>query len=92
MVRHTCYPSYLGSKGRKIKSLRPAWAKGVRPLSQNKFFLKRTGGIAEVVDGLPSMYEGLWVQSQYMKEERKGEREGGKEGGREEGGEGGNEL
>jgi hypothetical protein len=36
MVAHACHPSYLGGRGRRIKSLRMAWSKLVRPYFKKK--------------------------------------------------------
>jgi hypothetical protein len=36
VVVHTCNLSYSGGKGRRMVSLRPAWAMLVRPYLKNK--------------------------------------------------------
>jgi hypothetical protein len=35
VVEHTCNPSYLGGRGRKVTNLRPAQAKLARPYLKN---------------------------------------------------------
>jgi hypothetical protein len=55
MVEHICNPSYSGEGDWRIESSRPTQVKLVRPYLQNnkntkRFFKKRTGGIAQVVE------------------------------------------
>jgi hypothetical protein len=46
VVIHACNPNYSLGKGRKITSLKSAWAKLVRPKSQKQNTNKRAGGVA----------------------------------------------
>jgi hypothetical protein len=56
---HACNPSYSGGRSRRIMSLRPNWAKLVRSYLKNKNISKRAGGMAQVVECLPSIHKAL---------------------------------
>jgi hypothetical protein len=49
MVVHACDPSYVGGTGRSIR-LRLALGKSVTPYLKIKTKVKRTGGLAQVVE------------------------------------------
>jgi hypothetical protein len=54
VVVHGYNPSYLGGRGRRILSSRPAWAKLVVHFLKSKIQNKRAGDIGQVVEHLPS--------------------------------------
>jgi hypothetical protein len=58
-VTHACNPSYSRGGGRRITSLRPAWAKLARPYLKNKVKAKRAEGVIQGMEGLPGTFKGL---------------------------------
>jgi iron only hydrogenase large subunit-like protein len=60
-VVHACDPSCFGGGGRRITSL--SQVHETLSHAQNKN--QRTGGLAQVVDHLPSQLEGLGINLQY---------------------------
>jgi hypothetical protein len=56
---HTCNPSYLGGRGRRITSPMLAQTKLARSYLKNKTNRNACGYIAQIVDLLPSMCKAL---------------------------------
>jgi hypothetical protein len=54
VVAHICNDNYSGDGDRRMESSRPAWAKVVRLISETKYKIKRIGGMAQVVEHLPT--------------------------------------
>jgi hypothetical protein len=56
-MAHTSNPSYLGGRDQENRGLRPVWATKVRLYLKNT--QHRAGGVAQVVECLPSKYKDL---------------------------------
>jgi hypothetical protein len=61
MVRsHACDPSYVGDHKKEDSHLRPAPGKNTRPyLKKNNLKAKRSTGVVQVIEYLPSKYKAL---------------------------------
>jgi hypothetical protein len=67
MVVHTCNPSYLGGRDRRIVVQGQTRQKLVRPLLSDKLKAKRAGTMAVVVKCLPSNWEAMGSVSSNLK-------------------------
>jgi hypothetical protein len=56
---HTHNPNYLGGRGRRIVSLKPAWAKLARPYLKGKKKERKAVHMVQVVGSLPSKHSAL---------------------------------
>jgi D-mannonate dehydratase len=71
VVAQFCIPRYLGGRWEDLE-FKTSLGKVSETLSQKQNKNKRTGGIAQVVEHLPSKFNVLsWVQSQVLKKEKK---------------------
>jgi hypothetical protein len=59
LVAHACNPSYLGVRDREDRGSRPAAVNKVRPYLKNTQHKKRAGGVAQMVQHLPSKHKAL---------------------------------
>jgi hypothetical protein len=59
-VAHACNPSYLGDRDQEDYGSKPDWENGLQDPILNKTNTKsRAGGVAQVIERLPSKYEVL---------------------------------
>jgi hypothetical protein len=74
-MAHTCNPSYSGSRDQEDHGSKPAQANSsTDPISKTPNLKKRAGGVAQVVDCLPTHVQRPEFKPQYHQKTKKKEK------------------